>query len=402
MRPLDVTIGIVTALPIESAAARLVIDDLADCAAIPGDPNVYKTGALPSLDKGRPHRVVLALQTEDGTRNAAAMCSSLARSFPQLKVIVMCGIAGGIPAPHDPRKHVRLGDVVVATGGIVDYNHVRLIDGVRHLRRATEGMSRRLLAADHELEIREHLDNPEWVEAAQALRAVPARFARPAESTDVLTRAGVRIPHPDRQLSGHRPGIPRVHRGPIGSADVLVRDEAARDLLAAEHGILAVEMEGSGIAVGAGLHDVPWFVVRGMVDYCANATKNDVWHAYSAWVAAAYTRALLGQCHSFAAGATRTAPRGVPGGEHLRALIDALSSVRVLRDDAQRRAVLAVLPHEIVVPDNAHGRLHIISLVHACADHDGGREALLDALELILGPGSRDFQRVREAFDAHW
>jgi nucleoside phosphorylase len=113
------------------------------------------------------------------------------------------------------------------------------------------------------------------------------------------------------------PGRPKVHYAAIGSADVLLRDEVRRDEvrrdeIAATHQIMAVEMEGSGVAAGSALHGVQWFVVRGVVDYCENPGKNDVWHAHSSLAAAAYVRALLARCHPFTPSTARTAHPGQP------------------------------------------------------------------------------------------
>src|SRR5256714_14907421 len=114
--PDEIHVGIVTALPVECAAVRLLVDDLVDQPA-PGDPNHYMSGWLPSRELGRPHRVVVAMQAQDGTRNAATISTDLIRSFPHVRCVVMCGIAGGMPTPAVPERHVRLGDIVVGTGG---------------------------------------------------------------------------------------------------------------------------------------------------------------------------------------------------------------------------------------------------------------------------------------------
>jgi nucleoside phosphorylase len=116
------TIGVVTALPIECAAMRAMIDSPVTT-RVGKDPNPYEVGTIPSADSQRPHGVALCLLADDGTRNAAAT-TELLHSFPSIRVVVMCGIAGGVPAPGDYRRHVRLGDVVVATEGIVDYDHM--------------------------------------------------------------------------------------------------------------------------------------------------------------------------------------------------------------------------------------------------------------------------------------
>src|SRR5262249_4475507 len=187
------------------------------------------SGWVPSRDPDRPHRVVVATQVQDGTRNAAAICTNMARSFPSLRCIVMSGIAAGVPAPRAPERHVRLGDIVSATGGVVDYDHVRPVDGTDRGGRRREGLSKALLRADRGVETNELAGNRPWLELIDGTRRpVPPDFARPPGAT----------------------GWPRVHRGAIGSADRLLRDARKRDEIAARYGGRAVEMEGSGIAVG--------------------------------------------------------------------------------------------------------------------------------------------------------
>src|SRR5687767_12089720 len=136
--PAAIVIGLVTALPVESAAVRVMADDVRPL-SVPGDPNLYFAAEMPSRGGGR-HTVVIASQVQDGNRGAAAICAGLARSFPNLRHIVLCGIAGGFP-----QSGLRLGDVVSASDGIVDYDHVRSLPEGDQLRRPVEGMSKVLL-----------------------------------------------------------------------------------------------------------------------------------------------------------------------------------------------------------------------------------------------------------------
>lgn len=289
-----VTVGIVSALWIEAAAMRLLIDDPA-LVAKRHDPNQYVEGWLPSADPNQPHRVVLALLPEDGTRNASAVTTDLFRSYPELECVVMCGIAAGIPNPTNPSEHVRLGDVVVATE-IVSYGHVRRIDGTEVLRRPEGGISADLIRAANELRIGDLRGHRPWRAWLSGTDPELAAFHRPPDVTDRLLRGGEVVRQPPPQKSGHEAGWPKIHYGRVGSADVLLRDEGRRDELAARHQLLAVEMESSGIASAAGLHNRGWFVVRGISDYGENTGKSDLWHRYSALAAAAYVRALLGAC----------------------------------------------------------------------------------------------------------
>ncbi|GIG62086.1 hypothetical protein Lfu02_64580 [Longispora fulva] len=376
-----VSVGIVTALPVEYAAMRLVVEDLRT-RTVDDDRNHYQSGWLSSSDPGRPHRVVVTVLPEDGTRNAAAICADLLRSFPSVRCVVMAGIAGGVPAPAAPDRHVRLGDVISATGGVVDFDHVRTVDGADHLRRAVSGLSTDLLRADRELQTGELGGDRPW-ESWLSGDTLPARFARPPADTDVLRRAGQVVHHPD---DGRTPGLPRVHRAAIGSADRLLRDAVRRDALAARHGIRAVEMESSGIAVGAALRSAQWYAVRGIADYCDGA-KNDLWHPYAALAAAAYVRSLLGACHPFP-GPAAPAPAMTAELSHesLRLIVDALLDIEQLRDEGDRRAFVACLPRGIAlaVAHSPRALIHTTAIVRSCAQHRAGRAGLLQALRMIV------------------
>lgn len=205
----------------------------------------------------------------------------------------MVGIAGGMPNPCRPEEHVRLGDIVVSQGrGIVQYDMVKLSTGQVELREITSPPSARMAQAVNLLEARRlagavpweaHLDRGEHLEGV----------ARPEPSTDVMydpEQPGVQIPHPVSPT--RREGMPRIHRGLIGSANVLLKDAQYRDELRDRLGVRAIEMEGSGVADGAWLDGVGYLVIRGICDYC-DGNKNDLWQGYAALAAAAYARAVL-------------------------------------------------------------------------------------------------------------
>jgi len=158
---------------------------------------------------------------------------------------------------------IRLGDVVSATDGIVGYDHVRSYPGgPARRRRDVEGF----LRADRELATQGLFGRNSWTDALLD-RSLPDQFRRPSANADPRARRGIAR------------GTPHVHRGRIGSAERVVRDRAVRDRIAADYGLMAVEMEGSGVAVGSDLHGMHWYIVRGV----------------AALAAAAYVRALLGR-----------------------------------------------------------------------------------------------------------
>jgi nucleoside phosphorylase len=294
---MDPTFGIVTALPEEFAAMRAVIDgacrryDAADRAD-------YLLGTVPSIDQAMPHQVVLTMLGETGNDTAASACANLVRSFGSVRCVLMVGIAVGVPNLRDPDRHVRLGDIVVATQGIVEYDSVRDHADGPVPRRTFPAASSLLERRANMLRAHEALGLRPWeIVLASKARKLPA-FARPPQSSDVLylsDHADDQIPHPDPALTGHRRGWPKVHYGRIGSGDRSLRSAARRDEIAAAHDVLAIEMEGKGIGNAGFSVGVEWFVIRGVSDY-GDSHVNRQWRKYASLAAAAYTRALLAEC----------------------------------------------------------------------------------------------------------
>jgi nucleoside phosphorylase len=373
----DIGIGVVTALTIECAAFRTVIDNMTNVSPRTGDPNSYVTGTMPSNVPEEPHRVALTVMPRDNNKNAAAVCVDLLRSFPGVRCVLMVGIAGGIPAPHAAERHVRLGDVVVATGGVVDYDHVRSVDGEHKIRRHLQGSSMELTNAAQQVRVGEHLGRRPWEDE---LLLVPEGFERPPESSDILLVRGRPVKHPDTTRSGHRPGVPKIHYAAIASADRLLRDESYRDELASRHHeIAAVEMEGSGIATATDLHGVHWFVIRGVADYCDNS-KNSAWHAYAARAAAVYARILL----AHAAPLNRLQFRATDGRGSVVAL---LLQIPAMADGHTRQAIVERLRPDIrdTIRRFPAARPDMHEILSTCLDHEGGTAELAAAITSVVG-----------------
>lgn len=291
------TIGIITALPHETAAVRAVLGEPArlDVSGA-GAGRAYWTAEVPSL-RGGIHRVVLA-QADMGNNLAAVRASLLLSHFPKVDVI-MCGIAGGIPHPTKAAEHVRLGDIVVSNlKGVVQYDFVK-----RTMKRKRTYVPDEVRASPHRpsavllemvniLQTETHLGKQPW---ETLIREGSERlgWTRPDDSADVLAASGDPLQfraHPVDQ--DRRASQPRVFLGPIASANTLLKDPAKRDALRDSYGAKAVEMEGSGIQDATWTHGVGYLVVRGICDYC-DANKNDLWQRYAAVAAAGYVRSLL-------------------------------------------------------------------------------------------------------------
>jgi nucleoside phosphorylase len=370
--PSLVSIGIVTAITVETLALREILDDVVTV-HFPGDPHPYHWGTLPSSDATQPHVVVVAQQTRDGTRDAAWLCGHMPHTFESLRAFVMCGIAAGVPS-DEPGRNVALGDIVVATD-VVDYRHERRVDGGDILRGASHQPGAVWMDADHQVLSDEMMGAPPWL---PLLEAAGDPFRRP---------------HPATR--------PRAHRGRVGSADLLLRDRDFRDKVARELGVLAFEMEGAGVAIGSHLAGRPWYMVRGIADHGDNWTKNDTWHPYAALAAASYLRSVLARCAPFTPGRHRQRSGGL---DPLNAIADALVELRVLRDEQQRRAVLDLLPAAIraQIPENAMGRLHLIQTVTTLERYPQGLEVLLAALRLTLGDGSPELAEAERVLRVNW
>jgi nucleoside phosphorylase len=290
--PQGPTVGLVTAIPEEFVAMRALLDNTSE-AFMSSDPAHYVLGTLPSRDKGQRHGVALMLLGATATNAAANGCANLIRSFPSITIVIMVGIAAGVPNPQRPDRHVRLGDVVIATQ-IVDFDHIRAGYGGVEPRRPLSLPSPRLTHCADILRTEELSGRRPWERWLNLSRHPGlAGYGRPPEHTDVLyDSAGWPLRHPRRDYSGHRKGFPKVHHGIIGSSNRSLRDVTMRDQLATQHGLIALEMEGAGIGTSSVLHSREWFVIRGISDY-GDSYRSDQWRRYAALAAAAYTRELL-------------------------------------------------------------------------------------------------------------
>jgi nucleoside phosphorylase len=291
------TIGIVTAMPVELAAMQALMDE-GQRANIQGDPAHYVIGTLLSRSPNKPHRVVLTQMGDTGNDAAAGACTNLARSFESVGHVLLVGIAAGVPDPPRPERHVRLGDIVVSTWGIVDYDHIVDSAAGPQPRQPFPRPSRLLTHSARWLEAGELRGERPWEYWIDLIAARFPAFARPPAATDLLylnDSAEEPTAHPDPGRSGHGAGQPKVHYGNIGSGDRALRNISSRDELARKHNLIAFEMEGKGFANASFANDLNWLVIRGISDYGDKRTGSQ-WRGYAALAAAAYARALLAEC----------------------------------------------------------------------------------------------------------
>ena len=128
-RPTEYTVGWITALPVEMAAAMTMLNEVHENPTIqnPQDHNNYIFGSI------GPHYVVIACLPAGvyGTTSAAVIAVQMMASFPSIKFGLMVGIGGGVPSSE---RDIRLGDVVVGKpqgelGGVIQYDFGKVTQG---------------------------------------------------------------------------------------------------------------------------------------------------------------------------------------------------------------------------------------------------------------------------------
>jgi nucleoside phosphorylase len=123
----DYTVAWICALPLEAAAARVMLDGIHTLPQGITDPNAYEFGELNC------HFIVIASLPYGvyGTVSAASVVSRMRLTFPRLQFGLMVGIGGGVPSSGND---IRLGDVVVSKpdgkhGGVIQYDYGKAVQG---------------------------------------------------------------------------------------------------------------------------------------------------------------------------------------------------------------------------------------------------------------------------------
>ncbi|KAB8202234.1 hypothetical protein BDV34DRAFT_157380 [Aspergillus parasiticus] len=357
------TVGWICALSVETAAARLMLDEIhPSLPPRPMDQNTYTLGKI-----GKHNIVIASLPSGAyGTTSAATVAMQLLFSFPAVRFGFMVGIGGGVPSS---KADIRLGDVVVSRptntfGGVIQYDIGRDLSG-GHFERT--GMLNRppkiLLAALNTLEAYHFTKDSQVVEFASNIQnKMPPHkareFVRPtdedclfhAEYDHVGSEACINC---DRTKLVARPqrehGGPVIHYGLIGSANRVVKDGRRRDQLARDLGIYCVEMEAAGL-----MNDFPCLVIRGICDY-ADSHKNKKWQGYAAVVAAAYAKELLLVIPADEVGSTPTAHNTLSASVHCFDIPLDLRAVPVVENFVGRQGELDRL-WEYLQPTNSPSR----------------------------------------------
>ncbi|KAI0468830.1 hypothetical protein F4859DRAFT_505795 [Xylaria cf. heliscus] len=283
----DYTVGWVTALSIERAAALVMLDEFHQkLPKKPGDNNNYAFGRIGD------HNVIIASLPDDGygTINAATVASNMHRTFPSLEVFLMVGIAGGAPGisrliqydlgkalsegrfettaiPIRPSQALR--NAVTALRARHEFAGSKIPTILRQIAKQYPQMEEYAYRDSlKDLLFKSTYDHPESDSACDQCEMDDSRLVK-------------RTPR--------RNSDPVIHYGVIASGDQVIKYATTRDKLAQQFKALCFEMEGAGF-----IESLQCLVIRSICDY-ADSHKNKRWQKYAAATAAAYTKELLGE-----------------------------------------------------------------------------------------------------------
>ncbi|KAJ5715197.1 uncharacterized protein N7483_012378 [Penicillium malachiteum] len=295
------TVGWICALPLEMAAAKLMMDSIHPSLPSPStDQNTYILGNIGE------HNIVIACLPGGayGNVSAATVAMQLLSTFHSIRFGLMVGIGGGIPSSN---ADIRLGDIVVSQprdtfGGVIQYDLGKVLHDGQFQR---TGMLNRppkvLLTAIATLQAHHLTEDSQLIEFISNIHLkITSRkattFTRPVQE-DCLYQAEYEHGAADTctdcdrskltQRSSREHDEPVIHYGLIASANQVVKDGRRRDQLAQDLGVYCIEMEAAGL-----INDFPCVVIRGICDY-ADSHKNKEWQGFAAAVAAAYAKELL-------------------------------------------------------------------------------------------------------------
>jgi nucleoside phosphorylase len=243
-----------------------------------------------------------------GNTPATAIAINLLRTFCDIRVGFMVGIAGGIPSQ---KYDVRLGDVAVSypsdnCGGVRQHDFGKALEGGEF--RRTGFLNRppnSILSAVGQFRLQIDLDRTRFPRSVRDALEKDNVLKNKCSPPDPKKKKKNRLfkanqPHPLESTCAQHPtewdvaraqlasDAPNVHYGTVVSGNSVVKSAAVRDSLLRDiPDAVCVEMEASGL-----MNDFPCIIVRGICDYC-DSHKNDQWHGYAALTAAAYAKELL-------------------------------------------------------------------------------------------------------------
>lgn len=323
------TVAIFCALETEADAVTEAFDEIWNekCESYENagpDNNRYTRGRI--LE----HNVILVHMIGPGKRCASEAAAGLRCTYPEIKLILVVGICGGVPSRSERKGELILGDIVISEK-VVQYDLGRQFSDRFATKSGLEASSRpgpRILGILSKMKVTRERERIEK-QISQHLRTLQDRIGHqkagyPGTDKDELFKSTYRHKHhhppswdlcsvstaetdpvceaartlscqelgcqKDMLISRKRleiasvtgePPKPKLHFGSVGSGDTVMKSGEHRDRIAAQHELIAFEMEASGIP-----SNLQCIVIKAVCDY-ADSHKNKYWQDYAAAAATA-------------------------------------------------------------------------------------------------------------------
>ncbi|XP_038112843.1 uncharacterized protein LOC6031436 isoform X4 [Culex quinquefasciatus] len=310
------TIAIITAQYCEKLAVDAMLENKETFVRYTtvGESNVYTLGNIGA------HRIVSTkLPSIGSTREAMTAAGNtttrLLGTFQKVDYVFIVGLAGGIPHYTDYKKHVRLGDVVIASisetqktslealgqqkGGIKPYCYVYSNQGeVKTYYPLDDGLQ----AIGKTLQLNDDGKKPWEVYIKEGLINLSNKsdtdFSRPAPNTDKLymnigNKDVIEVAHPISQDEVDAIPQTRLHVGPIGSGYDLIKSDSLRTEYSQEYGLVATDVEMNSVldSIVGNCRD-SFILVKGVSDY-KDGTTSKKWQNYASLAAAAVMKTII-------------------------------------------------------------------------------------------------------------
>ncbi|XP_065089321.1 uncharacterized protein LOC135710631 isoform X2 [Ochlerotatus camptorhynchus] len=308
------TIAIITAQYCEKLAVDAMLENKETFVRYTtvGESNVYTLGNIGA------HRIVSTkLPSVGSTREAMTAAGNtttrLLGTFQKVDFVFIVGLAGGIPHYTDYKKHVRLGDVVIAS--VSDQNKSSL-DALGQTSTKpycyvynNQGDVKTYYPVDDclqtigkTLQVNDDGKRPWEVYIKEGLINLSNKsssdFSRPSPNTDKLymnigNKDVIEVAHPVDQDDVD--GIPqsRIHIGPIGSGYDLIKSDSLRTQYSQEYGLVATDVEMNSVldSIVGNCRD-SFILVKGVSDY-KDGTTSKKWQSYASLAAAAVMKTII-------------------------------------------------------------------------------------------------------------
>lgn len=308
------TIAIITAQYCEKLAVDAMLESKETFVRYTtvGESNVYTLGNIGA------HRIVSTkLPSVGSTREAMTAAGNtttrLLGTFQKVDYVFIVGLAGGIPHYTDYKKHVRLGDVVIAAvsdqikssldalGRTNAKPYCYVYNGQGDLK-TYYPVDDCLQAIGKSLQLNDDGKKPWEVYIKEGLINLNNRsdndFSRPSPNTDKLymnigNKDVIEVAHPVDQDDVD--GVPqtRIHVGPIGSGYDLIKSDSLRTQYSQEYGLVATDVEMNSVldSIVGNCRD-SFILVKGVSDY-KDGTTSKKWQNYASLAAAAVMKTII-------------------------------------------------------------------------------------------------------------